>query len=132
MRVSKIASSNVLLICSSSSSWATVPSSSEPTITERFTAACTCAGCSAFCGATSSAVALSSDEGTASRRSRSSSSSTSSSPSSSSSSSFSLSLVAHKSHALLIFGRRIDDCSTRRLAPLTLLPITGLSVLRLA
>ncbi|CAG4983652.1 unnamed protein product [Parnassius apollo] len=61
LRVSTIASSNVLLICSSSSSWATVLSSFELATIGEFTGASTCVGSSTR-SAASSAVAFSSDD----------------------------------------------------------------------
>ncbi|CAG5058713.1 unnamed protein product [Parnassius apollo] len=73
LRVSSINSSNMLLIFSSS--WGTIPPSSESTTNGLLTAASTFAVCCAISGAAFPAVAFPSDEGTASRHSRSSSAS---------------------------------------------------------
>ncbi|CAG5050013.1 unnamed protein product [Parnassius apollo] len=73
LRVSSIDSSNMLLIFSSS--WETIPSSSELTTNGILTAASTYAVYCASSGAAFPAVAFPFDEGTASRRSRSSSAS---------------------------------------------------------
>ncbi|CAG5019458.1 unnamed protein product [Parnassius apollo] len=73
LRVSSIDSSNMLLIFSSS--WETIPSSSELATNGILTAASTYAVCCASSGAAFPAVAFPLDEGIASRRSRSSSAS---------------------------------------------------------